>query len=65
MDVCLHCFVFDFFLVLFNTRNDTYLRWENRPGDRSGVRVPGLEMPWIPDTNRGRLATGPNDSNLF
>ncbi len=38
------------------------LRWENRAGARSGARVPGLEMPWNPDTN---LALGPNDSNLY
>ena len=39
-----------------------YLRWENRAGDRPGVRVPGMEIPWNPDTN---LALDPNDSNLF
>ncbi len=38
------------------------LRWENRSGNRSGVRVPGLEMPRNPGTN---LAPGPNNSNLF
>ena len=38
------------------------LRWENRAGARSGVRVTGLEMPWNPGTN---LVLGPNDSNLF
>ncbi len=36
----------------------TPLSWENR----SGVRVPDLEMPWNPVTN---LAPDPNDSNLF
>jgi hypothetical protein len=38
------------------------LRWKNRPGTRPGVRVPGLEMPWNPDTN---LTKGANDSKLF
>ena len=27
------------------------LTWENRPGARAGVRVPGLEKPWNPATN--------------
>ena len=27
------------------------LRWENRPGVRAGVRVPGLEKTWNLDTN--------------
>ncbi len=26
------------------------LRWDSRGGTRSGARVPGLEMPWIPGT---------------
>ena len=38
------------------------LSWENRSGTRTGVRVPGLEKPWNPDTN---LTPDPNDSNLF
>ncbi len=29
------------------------LRWENRPGPRSGPRDPGLEKPWIRGTDLG------------
>ncbi len=35
----------------FDSRCDARLRWENRTGARTGVRVPGLEMPWNPGTN--------------
>ncbi len=50
-------------ILNFNSPDhDQDLRWENRAGARPGARVPGLEMPWNPDTN---LALGPNDSNLF
>ena len=38
------------------------MKKENRTDVRPGVRVPGLEIPWNPDTN---LPLGPNDSNLF
>ncbi len=28
-----------------------FLRWENRTGTRTGPRVPGMEIPWNPDTH--------------